>query len=147
MLLVKNKNNGLPTMDSFLNEFFGMDNLFNSNVFSSNYGTSKVNVIEKDDSYSIDIVVPGFNKEDINVELNDGILTISSKVESSNEETSEKYIKKEFVKSSFERSFYIPDDADVENIEASMDNGILSINLTKIKELEDKTNVKRIDIK
>ena len=148
MLLVKrNKNNGLPTMESFVNDFFGRDWL-NDSLFTTNK-VEKVNIAEDENSYGIELAIPGFKKEDVKIELNDGLLTISSDIENKNKNEDEKdnYIRKEYHKSSFSRSFYVPDDVDTDTIEASMENGLLSVTLNKIKELEDKTNIKRIDIK
>lgn len=146
MLVVrKNKDrnwNTLPTMDTFLNEFFGGNDL----LYNTNRGT-KVNISEDENSYGISLALPGYNKEDVNIELNEGMIIISSNQEKTNEETTENYVRREFTKSSFERSFYLPEDVNDENINASMENGVLTITLDKIKEIEDTTKVKKIDIK
>jgi len=133
-MLVKRKNdwNTLPTMESFLNEFFGSDNLSDGHRFND-----KVNITENENSYGLDLSLPGFSKEDIKIEINDGIISISSEVE--------KNEKNSFFKSSFEKKYFLPEDADNDNIEATMENGILSITLNK-KE-ENTTKVKYIDIK
>lgn len=145
MLLVrKNKDwNSLPTMDSFLNDFFG-------NNFIENKPTNvigKVNVSEDDKTYGISLALPGYTKEDINIEMKDDVIVVSSEIENTNEEKTYNYVKKEFSISSFERSFNLPDDVDKDNINASMENGVLSITLSKVNLLEDKTNIKKIDIK
>jgi len=141
MLVNRNEgwDNNLPTMNTFLGKFFG-DNIITD---KPRYINKKVNIIENENSYGISFEIPGFNKEDVNIELNDGIITISSHVEESNET----YIKKEYTKDSFERSFYLPEDVDLENIEALMENGILSVILNKRKIDEDTTKSKKIDIK
>lgn len=132
-------NNNLPTMSSFLEEFFGNNIIIDKPRFTN----KKVNITENETSYGISLEVPGFSKEDISINLNNDIITISSHIEKVNEN----YIKKEFTKDSFERSFYLPEDIDVDNIDATMENGILSISLNKIKNVEDTTKVKKIDIK
>jgi len=132
-------NNNLPTMNSFLEEFFGKNIITDKPRFTN----KKVNITENETSYGISLEVPGFSKEDISIDLNNDIITISSHIEKVNEN----YIKKEFTKDSFERSFYLPEDIDVDNIDATMENGILSISLNKIKDVEDTTKVKKIDIK
>jgi len=129
----------LPTMNDYLKEFFG-DNLITD---KPRYSNKKVNITENEKSYDISFEIPGFSKEDVNIDLNDGIITISSHVEKSNEN----YISKEYTKDSFERSFYLPEDVDLENIDASMENGILSIILNKRNIDEDTTKSKKIDIK
>ncbi len=132
-------NNNLPTMENFLEEFFGDNIITNKPRFTN----KKVNITENENSYGISFEIPGFSKEDVNIELNDGIITISSHVE----ETNENYITKEFTKDSFERSFYLPEDVDLDNIDATMENGVLSVNLNKRKMNDDTTNSKKIDIK
>jgi HSP20 family protein len=144
LVLRKNKEwNSLPTMDNFLNEFFG--NINTSLGIGQN--DTKVNISEDENSYGISLALPGYNKEDLNIELNDGLITISSKSEKSNEEKTDKYIRKEFTKSSFEKSFHLPEDVNDDNVEASMENGVLTITLNKIKVLDDTTKIKKIDIK
>ena len=128
----------LPTMNSFLNEFFGENNLSKGHT----YNDKKANTTENEESYGILLELPGFSKEEINIEINNDIILISSDVK----KTDENYKIKEFSKSSFERSFHLPDDVNVDDIEATMENGILSITLNKIKELEIKTNTIKIDI-
>lgn len=144
-MLVVRKNrdwNRFPTMSSFLDEFFG-----GHEYIHNTSSRTKVNISEDEKSYGISLALPGYNKEDVNIELNEGMITISSNQESTNEEKTENYVRKEFTKSSFEKSFYLPEDVNEENVEASMENGVLSITLSKIKEIENSTNVKKIDIK
>jgi HSP20 family protein len=144
LVLRKNREwNTLPTMDSFLNEFFGNQNL----SLGNKYNDTKVNISEDENSYGISLALPGYKKDDVNIQLKDGYLVISSEFEKTNEEKNENYVKKEFMKSSFEKSFPLPEDVNDENIEASMEDGVLSITLNKIKEIENTTNVKKIDIK
>jgi len=136
LVLRKNKNWDIsPSMENFLGEFFGEKNLSLGHRFNDN----KVNFTMDENSYYIELSLPGFSKEDVKIELIDGIITISSEVG--------KTEKNSYFKSSFERSFNLPEDANDENIEASMENGILSISLNKIKEVEATTKVKKIDIK
>jgi len=136
LVLRKNRNWDIsPSMESFLGEFFGENNLSLNHRFND----KKENFIENENSYGIELALPGFTKEDVNIELNDGIISISSEVEKTEENN--------YFKSSFEKKYYLPEDVNDENVEASMTNGILSITLNKIKELEDTTKVKKIDIK
>jgi len=144
LVLRKNRDwNTVPTMESFLNEFFGNDYLSSSRRTTD----TKVNISEDENSYEISLALPGYKKEDVNIELKDGYVTISSEFEKTNEENNDKFVRKEFVKSSFERNFPLPEDVNEENIVASMEDGVLSITLNKIKEIEDTTKVKKIDIK
>ena len=66
-----------------------------------------VNILEVDDRFTIELAAPGNKKEDFTIELEDGLLTISSEVESKSTETGTSYTRKEFGFSSFRRSFNI----------------------------------------
>jgi HSP20 family protein len=121
-------NTELPTMENFLNQFFGR-------TLTEDYDFSpKTKIKENENDYTITLALPGFKKEDVNIKIEDDVLMISSEVE------------KDDYKRSFENSYHIPEDVDVEKIEASMLDGILTITIGKFKELP-KTNIKKIDIK
>ena len=134
MRIVKyNNNNVFP---SLMNEFFNDD--FGLNFFNRNYSVPSVNSIENNDSFEIDLAVPGMKKEDFSIELNDKILVISS--ESSNNIENDKMRLNEFNFSSFQRSFRVPHSVDQDKIKANYKNGILKIKLPKRKENISKPN-------
>ena len=134
MRIVKyNNNNVFP---SLMNEFFNDD--FGLNFFNRNYSVPSVNSIENNDSFEIDLAVPGMKKEDFTIELNDKVLVISS--ETSNTMENDKMRLNEFNFSSFQRSFRVPDSVDHEKIKANYKNGILKIKLPKRKESISKPN-------
>merc|ERR1711998_223537 len=97
-----------------------------------------VNSIENNDSFEIDLAVPGMNKEDFTIELNDKILIISSETSTTFE--NDKMGLNEFNFSSFQRSFRVPDSVDQDKIKANYNNGILKIKLPKRKESISKPN-------
>ena len=134
MRIVKyNNSNVFP---SLMNEFFNDD--FGLNFFNRNYSVPSVNSIENNDSFEIDLAVPGMKKEDFSIELNDKVLVISS--ESSNNIENDKMRLNEFNFSSFQRSFRVPDSVDQDKIKANYKNGILKIKLPKRKESISKPN-------
>ena len=134
MRIVKyNNNNVFP---SLMNEFFNDD--FGLNFFNRNYSVPSVNSIENNDSFEIDLAVPGMKKEEFSIELNDKVLVISS--ESSNNIENDKMRLNEFNFSSFQRSFRVPDSVDQDKIKANYKNGILKIKLPKKKESISKPN-------
>ena len=134
MRIVKyNNNNVFP---SLMNEFFNDD--FGLNFFNRNYSVPSVNSIENNDSFEIDLAVPGMKKEDFSIELNDKVLVISS--ESSNNIENDKMRLNEFNFSSFQRSFRVPYSVDQDKIKANYKNGILKIKLPKRKESISKPN-------
>jgi len=116
--------------DLLAKRFFGDDFLFKPSL-TNNYGMGKTNIIDNENEYIVQLSVPGFKKDDINIELNDDVLTISSKMEDKKEEKTENYFRQEFAKSSFERSFSIPIDVDVNKIDAKMEDGILNVKVPK----------------
>lgn len=90
-----------------------------------------VNISETNDSYVVELSVPGFAKEDFKVKVNDNLLTISAehKTETTKQDTN--YTRKEFSYGSFERSFTLPDTANAESIEGKYEAGILKLIVAK----------------
>ncbi len=102
-----------------------------------------VDVREKDGRYLIEAELPGISEKDLKVELKDGLLTLSAKTETEKKEESTKWLRRERRSFSFKRSFELPEDADGENIEARLKDGVLSIELPKKPEATPKlVNVK-----
>ena len=92
----------------------------------------KTDVKEHDDAYEVMVDLPGFNKEDIHLELNDGNLTISA-VKSLDKENESKgnYIRRERVVGNMQRSFYVGEALTEEDIRAKYENGILTLIIPK----------------
>lgn len=107
--------------------------------------TPEVNTREGEFAYHIDIDLPGVSKEDIKIDIEENTLKISGERNFKNEVKEEDYYKVETSFGKFQRNFTIPDNVDVENIDASSADGVLEIILPKIKEKEKK--VKSIEIK
>ena len=106
--------------------------------------TPSVNTREDSKGYYIEVDLPGVKKENINIDLNDKVLTISGERKFKEKVKKENYYKIETAFGKFERSFSIPEDADIENIEAKNENGVLEVFIPKIKK---ETPKKRIKIK
>ena len=106
----------------------------------------KTDVRETDDSYEVDIDLPGFKKDEIQAQLKDGYLTVSAAKGLDKDEKDKKgnYIRRERSFGNFSRSFYIGD-VDKKDIEASLDGGILKIVLPKQEKKDEGSN--RIEIK
>ena len=103
-----------------------------------------VNTREGEFAYHVDVDLPGVKKEDIKVDLNKGVLTISGERKTKEEVKQEDYYKIETYFGKFSRSFTLPDNVDIENIEAKSDNGVLEIVIPKLK---DDVKKKSIEIK
>ncbi len=103
----------------------------------------KVNVYEYDDKVGIVAEIPGLNKKQLNVEVEDGVLTISGDKHSTFEDDGAKVLRRELKQSSFKRSFELGDQLDGDNINASFKDGVLSVAIPKIEpEKPKKTFVK-----
>ena len=103
----------------------------------------KVNVYEYDDKIGIVAEIPGLNKKQLNVDVEDGVLTISGDKHSTFEEDGAKVIRRELKQSSFKRSFELGEQLDGDNINANFKDGVLSVSIPKIEpEKPKKTFVK-----
>lgn len=123
--------------------FFGDD--FFSNFFNG-FGSSQMNIDVRDEKskYIIEAELPGVKKEDINIDIDNGVLTLSAETGSDKNEKNDNYVYRERRYGSVSRSFSL-DNIDDENIKAQYKDGILTIDLPK-KEKERKPN-RIVDIK
>ncbi|NLY77677.1 MAG: Hsp20/alpha crystallin family protein [Tissierellia bacterium] len=126
-----------------------VDYMFN-NIFNEKgynllaHSPMKVDIKEYEDKYLLEAELPGVNKEDINVEIRDDILTIWVERKEEIKEERENYIRRERRYGSLRRSFPV-DDVEQDKIEARFENGILYLDLPKRKDARDKVN--RIQIR
>ena len=89
------------------------------------------NIIEADDHFNIELAAPGKKKSDFTIELDEGVLTISSETQTKSTEKDGSFTRKEFGYSSFKRSFNIPETVSADKISASYKEGILTVSLPK----------------
>lgn len=90
------------------------------------------NIIENEDSFELSLAVPGLEKDDIKIDLEDNLLTISAEKEEKTENVN--FSRKEFAYHSFSRAFTLPKTVEVDKITADYKNGILNIIIPKIEE-------------
>lgn len=126
------------------NEFDLLDDMFGSPFFSeSESKIMKTDIKEKKDKYVIDVDLPGYDKENIKMEIEDGYLTIHATTDTNKEEKEEgKFVRKERYVGSCSRSFYVGDEVQIEDIKASFRNGTLRIEVAK-KEKEPELPTKK----
>ena len=93
----------------------------------------KTDVRETEETYELDIDLPGFKKDEVNVELKDGYLTISAAKGLDKDESDKKgkYIRQERYAGSCSRSFYVGEDVEPDQINAKFESGILQISVPK----------------
>ena len=132
----------LPQMfnKSLFNDFF-TEPMFNVNT------TNRMctDIKEKDNGYELAMEVPGFDKEDLKLNLEDGYLTISAEHKTSNDKKDEEghIIRQERYYGSSKRSFYIGEQIEKQDIKAKYDKGILNVFIPKkdVKKLENKQTI------
>ena len=134
-----NNQNWLPT---FFNDFFDNDWMLKANATAP-----AINVIENEKDYKVELAAPGMTKEDFNIQLgNEGELTITMEKKSDTKEEpkneNKKYLRREFSYTKFQQSFVLPDDVDKAKISASVNDGVLPIDLPK-QAIEEKANASR----
>lgn len=144
MTLVKFKNqngtqlNNQVPFNSFFNDLLEGD-FFGGQSFSR---VPDVNILEENENYIIEVALPGFTKDQVNVKIEDDVLTISSAKEGEKEHG--RYLKREFNSQAFRRSFNISETMDTDSIKAEMKNGILFLHIPKKEEA--KPQIKEIKI-
>ena len=104
----------------------------------------KVNVYEYDDKVGIVAEIPGLNKKQLNVEVEEGVLTISGDKHSTFEVEGAKVLRKELKQSSFKRSFELGDLLDGDNISANFKDGVLSVSIPKTEPEQPKKHSVKI---
>ncbi len=132
----------LPTIAKRSFRPFYMGSIFDDDFFPviSNRSNSMpaVNIREDEKSFMLDLAVPGIDKKDLKIDINEDVLTVSSETKNEMEDNREGYKRKEFSYTSFCRSFQIPDNVSREKIEANYKDGILSVSLPKFEEEKNK---------
>ena len=140
-LISTNLNRWKPTL---LDELFD-DRWFNFDTFNQTFPA--VNTIEKDNQYLLEIAVPGMDKKDFEIEIQNDLISISS-ISKQEKEVNDNlnYNRQEFNYNSFHRTFSLPKEVDQSKIKAIYSNGILTITLPKVKEVISKSK-KLIEVK
>ena len=88
-----------------------------------------VNIYENEKGFSIELKIPGVKKEEVSIQMEKGLLTISFQQVENKDENLEKLIKKEFAIKNFKRTFSLDEKINSEAIDAKMENGILTLSL------------------
>lgn len=140
--------NYLPTVfgENLMDVFDDFDrNLFRGfgNVDHALYGKHAQNVMktdvkETDEGYEVDVDLPGFKKDEIRLELNDGYLTISAEksLEKDGEDKKGKMLRQERYAGVMQRSFYVGENIKVEDVKASYESGVLHVMIPKKEALK-----------
>ena len=127
----------LPTSNSLFDVFNDMMDLGNSSIANKAF---PVDVEDKGDAYEVKAYLTGVNKDDIDVELNEGRLSISVKVEDKEEDKDKNFLQKEFVSYSATRGVYLKDAAS-EGLTARYADGVLTVAVPKFQEKKNVTKI------
>ena len=137
------RRNNQEWLPSIFNDFFDNDWMFKTNTTAP-----AVNVIENETDYKIEVAAPGMTKEDSNIHLADDnqlVITMEKKNESKNDKS--KYLRREFSYSKFQQALVLPEDVEKDHISASVNDGVLTIDLPKKTQEEKAKECKTIEIK
>ena len=131
MMIPRRNGNGLDFWDEVLPDSFFTE---------KESKLMKTDLKEKDGKYFLEIDIPGYEKEDIKIELHDGYLTVSAEKNEEKEDKHAKYLKRERFSGMCSRSYYVGENVNEEDIKASFRNGILTIEFPKEpeKKIEEK---------
>jgi len=139
------KNTDFPVLPNVLSDFFR--DWSTSNFSDTNTTLPAVNIKETENDFMVDVAVPGMDKKDFKIDLDNDILTISSEKTNTNENSNENYTRKEYSYMSFKRSFTLPKSlVDRDKIKATYKNGELKITIPKLEEAKPKP-IKLIEVK
>lgn len=132
--------NWLPEI---FNDFFTNDWMTRTNATAP-----AINVIENENDYKIEVAAPGMTKEDFRITItDDNSLVVSMEKKNENKEEQKKYLRREFSYSKFGQSLILPDDVKREEITASVNDGVLTIDLPRLKAEEKVPAIKQIEIR
>lgn len=133
--LLKERDHLIRSFDNIFDDIFknAFPTFGDMGVSAGKGAYPKVNVVSFDDRVEIVAELAGFTKDDIDLEIEEDVLTISGK--SPQQETTEvTYYLRELKRSSFRRSFKVNDNVEMSKVSAAFDNGLLTISLPRIKE-------------
>lgn len=126
--ILKKKNDlSLFEQSSSFKDFFQMPFFKQDNVL-------KTDIIENKDSYTLILDIPGCNKNDVTISYEDGYLTVEVNQTSNHEISDQTYLKRERMYGSYSRSYYIGNNVNSKDINATFNNGTLHINFPRDKQ-------------
>ncbi|MDQ3279500.1 MAG: Hsp20/alpha crystallin family protein [Bacteroidota bacterium] len=131
----KNRLNGEPAFNNLLSDLFTP---FPS-MYRDEFKNVPVNIRETETEYVLEVVAPGWNKEDFKISLENNLLSISVDKKEESENKAERFVRREYKYSSFKRSFTVDEKINAEAISAQYVNGVLTLNLPKKEEVKPST--------
>ena len=140
---------GQQGLTDFFNDFFE-----NKAIDKVGITAPAINVLENEKEYKVEVAAPGMCKDDFKVHINkDGNLVIEMEktncgCKGNDEDKKEcRYLRKEFSYSKFSQTLLLPDNADKENIEAHVNNGVLKVTIPKMEKVPAEDGKREIEVK
>ena len=124
-------------INSIFNEFFHPAICVNKNT-ESNSWNPVVDVYENDESIVVQAEVPGVEKKDVSVDINDGVLTLKGERKYEDEVKEDRFYQRERIYGKFQRAFRLPEGTDYDKINAEFKDGILKVTVPKVEEKKPK---------
>ena len=144
MKLFKWETNIKPKFPNVIEKFFGRKITDGTTKNIDVSTVPSVNISNVSKAFEINVALPGLDKKDVKIEIQNNCLVISSEKQYEKDDKNKNWIRKEYGYAAFQRIFQLPEGADPDNIEAEMKNGILVIKIAKLAGYE--TKIKRIAI-
>lgn len=144
MKLFRWKSDFKPRFPQIIEKFFGKNITHNTGKNEEIATVPSVNISEADKAFEINIAIPGLDKRDIDISVQNNCLIVSSEKQYSKNDRNKNWIRKEYGYAAFQRMFEIPESADPDKVQADLKKGILTVKMAKKPEYNSKT--KRISI-
>ncbi|MDX1667130.1 MAG: Hsp20/alpha crystallin family protein [Saprospiraceae bacterium] len=146
MAITRWRNVEYPTTNfsQWIEDFFNdrMDRVYTG----SNLSLPAVNVMERNDEFLLELAAPGMVRDDFNIKVENGVMTISAQHKEEKERDFDDYTRREFNYSTFERRFTLPENVEEEKINAKYENGVLRISIPKLETTKAELS-RTIDVK
>ncbi len=124
--------------------FDAFEDFFRPMFYDEKLDSMRTDIRETETSYELDIELPGFAKNEINVSLENGYLTVGAEKAEKEENKRARYLRKE-CRVSCRRSFYVGEDVEQENVKARYENGVLFLTVPKTQPKKPETKTINID--
>ena len=138
------KRNQVWVPDIF-NDFFD-----NNWMVKANATAPAINVLEDENGYKVELAAPGMTKDDFNIHIdndNDLVISMEKKDENKEDKKHGRYLRREFSYSKFQQALALPDDVDEDKIAASVEHGVLNIELPKVRVEDVQKPQRHIEVK
>lgn len=145
-MLPARKFNGQSWLPDFFNDFFE-----NNALTKCNCSSPAINVFEDEKSYDLELAAPGMSKDDVKVHVNkDGnlVIEVEKKKEEKEEDKKEgRFLRREFAYTKFHQTLVLPENAEKDNIEACVENGVLKVRIPKLLKAKVEDDKRVIEVK